>query len=100
MIAGLLALRSDGSQAARGVNFVHQVFKSADEVTGGTGQISRESVEIAFCTDEVGERISKLQLKVPDWLAIFDVIDINGDGMLTWEELGHGIRAMWDTPDK
>lgn len=96
MISGLLSVKDADSVSTRGINFLLQVFKSADK--DGSLQLNREEVTQAFYTDVVNDKLHKLGLVVPDWLNIFSAIDIDNDGELSWEELKRGMTAMWSEP--
>lgn len=99
MIAGFLSLREDDSKQKRGTNFMRQVFKLADATKNGC--LTRSDVETFFDADNVREKLERLGLEVPDWLNIFDAIDYNKDGELSWPELLRGISTLWaDCGDK
>jgi len=93
MIAGFLLVRESGGQAQRGVNFIRQCFKAADTDNGGA--LSRSEYSEAFCAPSVKEKLEKLGLQTPDWLSIFDAVDINNDGELSWDELRGALVTMW-----
>lgn len=96
VVAIFLALREDNSTQARGLNFLRLVFKEATgDLIGGV--LDRTQFKEAFCTERVEQKIEKLGLTVPDWLDIFDALDVDDDRRLSWEEILHGIRAMWTT---
>jgi len=95
MVAGFLSLRQDGSAAKRGMNFLRQVFKAADEAGNSSASLSSQEIDQAFYAEDVTSRLERLGLAVPDWLGMFDAIDVNGDGELSWEELSKAISATW-----
>jgi len=95
MLAGLLSIRMENSASARAINFMRQVFKLADVKGDNSNTMSREEVEEHFTTERVTHKLESLKLSTPDWMGIFDVLDFNGDGQLTWEELSGGLRATW-----
>jgi len=93
MIQGFLMLKEDDGPLMRGVNFMRQVFKIAD--LDEDGKLTREEVSEAFYADQVNEKLDKLDLFRPDWLDIFDAMDINQDSELSWDELQRGIINIW-----
>lgn len=93
MVAGFLSLKQDTGMVAKGLHYLRQVFKAAD--TSGDGRLSRSEMDKAFYAEAVQQKLSDLGLMVPDWLGIFDAIDFDCDGTLTWAELSHGVGQIW-----
>lgn len=93
MIAGFMSIRDKGLGESRGVNFLRQVFLEADE--DGSNSLTRAEVKRAFCTEKVSQKLKKLQLKQPDWLDIFDALDMDGNGDISWTELSQGMCQLW-----
>jgi len=97
VVACFLSLREEGGTVARGMNFLRQVFKIADDE--GSGMLSRIEVKEAFCTDDVTEKLERVGLTVPDWLEVFDAMDVDGDKELSSEDFLSGISAIWMEAD-
>jgi Ca2+-binding EF-hand superfamily protein len=93
LIAGFLSVREAGLGESRGVNFLRQVFLEADE--DGSNSLSRPEMQKAFCSERVSNKLARLQLKEPDWMAIFDALDLDHNGTISWSELSQGMRSMW-----
>jgi Ca2+-binding EF-hand superfamily protein len=93
MIAGFLAIRENGLGESRGVNFLRQVFLEAD--ADGGGSLSRQEVRNTFCTERVSHKLQRLHLREPDWMAVFDALDVDGNGTISWTELQQGVCQMW-----
>jgi len=93
MIAGFLTIRESGLGESRGVNFLRQIFKEAD--IDGDDDLTRREMKTAFCTDRVSNKLRRLKLKEPDWMGIFDALDSDGNGTLSWNELSQGVCQMW-----
>lgn len=89
-----MMLREGNNETIIGMNFLRQAFKMGD--VDGSGSLTYLELSDAFSTDAVQQKLEKLQLTVPDWEGIFDAIDADGDGELTWEEMSRGIEAIWD----
>jgi len=93
MVAGFLQLRDPNYSGSRGINFLRQVFKAAD--VDNSGDLSREEIEALFTQDAVLGKLQKLGLESPDWLEIFDIIDLNGDQVISWHEMSKGMLHIW-----
>merc|ERR1711924_232812 len=78
----------------RGLNFLRQVFVEAD--MGHSGNLSRWQYKNAFTDERVTHRLQKLGLAVPDWLTIFDALDLDGNDQLTLNELLQCARTIWE----
>jgi len=94
MIAAFLRMRDPSLGIQRGKSFLRQIFQSADK--DGTGRISRADVREAFCNNDVSTKLTKFGLTVPDWINVFDEIDYDGDGELSWWELSQGVVTIWE----
>mmetsp|Transcript_46387 Transcript_46387/g.72352 ORF Transcript_46387/g.72352 Transcript_46387/m.72352 type:complete len:501 (+) Transcript_46387:1-1503(+) len=93
MVAGFLAIRDVGLGETRGMNLLRQLFREAD--TDKSNTLSREEMQRAFCTPKVSQKLHRLQLKEPDWMDIFDALDLDGNGDISWSELSQGICHLW-----
>lgn len=93
MIAGFLKIRDHGLGESRGVNFLRVVFTEAD--ADNSGSLEREEFSRAFCTERVSQRLQKLQLKVPEWMLIFDLLDLDESASISWAELSQGVTQLW-----
>jgi len=93
MIAGLMALRDPGNNSQRAMNFLRQTFKNAD--VNHAGSLSRKEVHQHLCAPVICQRLQELGVVVPDWDKVFDAIDLDGDGRLSWDEVSQGTRACW-----
>merc|ERR1711920_611023 len=79
----------------KGLNYLRQIFIEADK--DGNGELDMQEMRMAFCTDKVAQRLHKLKLPVPDWLRIFAALDLDKNGMLSWDEISQGVRTIWDS---
>lgn len=95
MAAGFLSLKEDSGIPRQGINYLRQLFKAADVGTCD-GKLTRAEVKAVFLTQAVEDKLSSLGLVNPDWIGIFDAIDLDGDGTLTWEEMSWGVSQMWN----
>jgi Ca2+-binding EF-hand superfamily protein len=93
LIAGFLAVRKVGLGEQRGVNMLRQIFLEAD--VNGDNSLDREEMRAAFCTERVSQKLQRLQLTEPDWMAIFDALDTDGNGDISWAELSQGVCTLW-----
>merc|ERR1719436_328969 len=93
MIAGFIALRLDSGFVTRAMNYLWQLFKKAD--LNHDSELSRDEVAAGFYGDEVKEKLASLGFEMPDWLALFDAIDMDGDGSWSWDELYREMIALW-----
>jgi len=93
MIAGFLSVREKGLGESRGVNFLRQLFREAD--VNGNGSLTKQEIKRTFCTEKVSQKLHKLQLKEPDWMDIFDALDLDSNGTLSWNELSQGVCQLW-----
>lgn len=93
LVTGLLKVRETGLGESRGLNYLRSVFLEADENKNDC--LSREEVTNCLCQDHVRARFEQFKLEVPDWLGIFDALDTDGDGNLSWDELSQGVTKLW-----
>merc|ERR1711933_670238 len=93
MIAVLLRIRDPQMSSRRARTFMRQVFVEADY--DHSGALSRDEYKKAFLSERVTRRIKKLGLKVPDWLSMFDALDLDCDGELSRDELLQGASTIW-----
>lgn len=94
VISAFVRLRDPSLGGKRAMNFLRQMFIEADADNSGT--LTRSEVKATFLTDRVSNKLDKLGLKVPDWLGIFDELDFNYDGTLSWDELHQGVSTLWE----
>mmetsp|Transcript_101952 Transcript_101952/g.186148 ORF Transcript_101952/g.186148 Transcript_101952/m.186148 type:complete len:1297 (-) Transcript_101952:61-3951(-) len=97
VIEGLLRLRDPEFSAVRGLRLLEQLFEDADE--DGNGALTKSEVLNCFNAPEVVEKFKKLSLKVPAWSVLFEELDVDGSGDLSWEEIEAGMRTLWEKHD-
>ncbi|CAE8674800.1 unnamed protein product, partial [Polarella glacialis] len=93
MIAGLLDLREGRGQVIRGLSYLQQVFVLAD--CDKSGSLNREEVRRYLCRQEVVDKLTSLNLQVPNWLGLFDVFDEDSDDQLSWQEISNAMSVFW-----
>lgn len=86
-------LHLEKGRIIRAMNFLNSIFQVAD--VDGSGALSKVEVGKYLCRKEVTDKLSSLKLFVPDWLEMFDAMDVNGDGDLTWAELSTAMKSFW-----
>jgi len=93
MVAGFLSVREKGLGESRGINVLRQIFAEAD--ADSSQNLTRTELRRAFCTEKVSKKLQHLQLKEPDWIGIFDALDTDKSGEVSWAELSQGMRQFW-----
>lgn len=93
LVAGYMDLHLEKGRIIRAMNFLNSIFKVAD--VDGSGALSKEEVGKYLCRQEVTDKLASLKLFVPDWLEMFDAMDVDGDGDLTWSELSTAMQRFW-----
>lgn len=93
LVAGYMDLHLEKGRIIRAMNFLNSIFKVAD--VDGSGALSKEEVGKYLCRQEVTDKLASLKLFVPDWLEMFDAMDVDGDGDLTWAELSTAMQRFW-----
>jgi len=94
LIATILNLRQPKMLGARGLNFLREMFINADE--DKSGELSMLEVREVFLQEHVAARVRHLGLPVPDWVGLFDALDTDGSGTLSWEEFSSGVSSLWE----
>mmetsp|Transcript_38196 Transcript_38196/g.118645 ORF Transcript_38196/g.118645 Transcript_38196/m.118645 type:complete len:110 (-) Transcript_38196:269-598(-) len=93
VIKGLLHLRDCNYAAARGVRLLGEYFNAAD--IGGSGGMTMDQVLKIFGSQEVREKLEDIKLDNPDWAVLFEELDVDGSGDLSWEEISDGMTMYW-----
>lgn len=93
LVAGYMDLHLEKGRIIRAMNFLNSIFKVAD--VDGSGALSKEEVGKYLSRQEVSDKLTSLKLFVPDWLEMFDAMDVDGDGDLTWAELSTAMQRFW-----
>eukprot|EP00931_Biecheleriopsis_adriatica_P055242 TRINITY_DN32604_c0_g1_i1.p1 TRINITY_DN32604_c0_g1~~TRINITY_DN32604_c0_g1_i1.p1 ORF type:complete len:1681 (+),score=315.31 TRINITY_DN32604_c0_g1_i1:55-5097(+) len=93
LVGGLIDLANEKGNIIRGLNYLKQICVVADLDQSGT--LDREEVRKYLCRDEVTVKLTSLNLFVPDWIHVFEMLDENGDGVLTRDELENTMKRMW-----
>jgi Ca2+-binding EF-hand superfamily protein len=94
MISVFLRMRDPDLGSKRGLNFLRQIFVEAD--VDRSGSLTRDEYRTTFLNERVSKRLDKLGLKIPDWMGMFDALDINGSKDLSMSELLQGMRTFWE----
>ncbi|CAJ1439231.1 unnamed protein product, partial [Effrenium voratum] len=93
LVAGYMDLHLEKGRIIRAMNFLDSIFQVAD--VDGSGALSKAEVGKYLCRKEVTDKLHSLKLFVPDWLEMFEAMDADGDGDLTWAELSVAMRRIW-----
>jgi len=93
IIQGFVRLRDPRNGGLRGLRILKHRFNAAD--ADGSGDLSKEEVLKAFDSEEVINKLKIAELKTPDWSTLFEELDVDGSGGLTWEEIADGMKAFW-----
>jgi len=93
MVKAFKAVHKPGLGGNRGINFLRQAFVDAGLVENGS--MDKALYVKTFCNHRVSHHLEKLRLPVPDWLRMFDLLDTDGGGTLSWDELSQGVSALW-----
>lgn len=93
IIEGFVRLRDPKNGGLRGLRILKHYFNAAD--ADGSGDLSKEEVLEAFNSEEVVNKLKTTKLKTPDWSTLFEELDVDGSGGLTWEEIAAGMKAFW-----
>jgi len=93
LVAGYMDLHLEKGRIIRAMTFLNSIFQVAD--VDGSGSLSKEEVGRYLCRKEVTEKLQTLKLFVPDWLEIFEAMDSDGDGGLSWAELSTAMQCIW-----
>eukprot|EP00928_Gymnodinium_smaydae_P026272 TRINITY_DN20688_c0_g5_i2.p1 TRINITY_DN20688_c0_g5~~TRINITY_DN20688_c0_g5_i2.p1 ORF type:complete len:794 (+),score=180.94 TRINITY_DN20688_c0_g5_i2:896-3277(+) len=97
VFGAMLRIRDPRGPAVRGLSILAEAFLLAD--VQGTGFLTRREVVAVFGKERVLSRLTKLRLPVPDWAKVFDELDSDHDGGLSWAELRQGAEALWSGID-
>jgi len=93
IIEGFVQLRDPRNAGLRGVRLLEKYFEDAE--LDDDDELSKEGLLEAFGNEEVSEKLRALSMKPPDWETMFEELDIDGSGGLSWEEISDGMSAYW-----
>eukprot|EP00405_Crypthecodinium_cohnii_P008050 CAMPEP_0206420562 /NCGR_PEP_ID=MMETSP0324_2-20121206/923_1 /ASSEMBLY_ACC=CAM_ASM_000836 /TAXON_ID=2866 /ORGANISM="Crypthecodinium cohnii, Strain Seligo" /LENGTH=737 /DNA_ID=CAMNT_0053884483 /DNA_START=49 /DNA_END=2258 /DNA_ORIENTATION=- len=91
---GCMCLRDCSFAARRGLRLLQRHFVKSNR-GAAKGSLSKEQVLSDFYVPEITERLVSMHLTPPDWSMMFDELDVDGSGDLSWEEISDGMLAFW-----
>jgi len=92
-VVSFMQIRDVTKGGIRAITFLRKCFMEADEDFSGT--LSKREVSHTFSKPNVRQRLEKMRLKIPDWNLLFDQLDTDGSGDLSWEEISEGMTSFW-----
>merc|ERR1719265_1762856 len=60
-----------------------------------SGSLDRAEMKRTFSQQSCQDKMKKLQLNIPDWDSLFDQLDTDGSGDVTWNEVSQGMEIYW-----
>jgi Ca2+-binding EF-hand superfamily protein len=95
VVEGFLSLHDARYKTRNGLKLLRLLFDQADvDQTGGLGP---DQVLETFGAPEVIEKLKRFRLQVPDWEHLFEELDTDGSGDLSWDEIQDGMRGFWES---
>mmetsp|Transcript_32600 Transcript_32600/g.93887 ORF Transcript_32600/g.93887 Transcript_32600/m.93887 type:complete len:109 (+) Transcript_32600:3-329(+) len=90
---GFMCIRDSSFAARRGVKLLQRHYQKI----GGKskGNLNKEQVLATFDAPAVSEKLTSMNLTVPDWSTMFEELDLDASGDLDWEEIGDGMFTFW-----
>lgn len=88
-----LRLRDPDFVAQRGLRVLKAYFNESRAARSGA--LNKEDVIATFGVEAVAAQLAPCNLKVPDWSTMFEELDTDGSGDLTWDEISEGVLAFW-----
>jgi Ca2+-binding EF-hand superfamily protein len=93
LMQGFLQIRDASKSGNKAMNYMNNLFKEADKDCSGA--LSREEMRKAFTDERCIKKLKKLNLKLPEWSSLFDQLDADNSGDVSWEELSQGMQIFW-----
>jgi len=78
---------------SQGIKFIQSIFADGD--FDNSGMLDRAQVQAWFCNDRVVQKLQVFHMPVPDWLGIFDALDLDEDKRVLWKQLEQGVIEFW-----
>jgi len=95
IMEGLMNLLDPENASLRGVRALEERFNAAKHI--GSDGLSKEEVLTTFTKPELVAKLNRLELQEPDWAVLFEELDMDMSGDLSWDEIRDGMTAFWGT---
>jgi len=92
---GFMCLRDTGFAAKRGVKLLYRHYCASGAAS--QGELNKEDLLATFAVPAMAEQLLAIRLKIPDWGTMFEELDVDGSGDLSWEEIGDGMLTFWQS---
>eukprot|EP00931_Biecheleriopsis_adriatica_P052251 TRINITY_DN30378_c0_g1_i2.p1 TRINITY_DN30378_c0_g1~~TRINITY_DN30378_c0_g1_i2.p1 ORF type:complete len:1630 (+),score=356.30 TRINITY_DN30378_c0_g1_i2:150-5039(+) len=95
VITAFIKLRDPKKAGERGLALLRKMFEKAD--LNFDGELTKEEYLTAFTAEnqELSQKLTVRNLKVPDWENLFEHLDLDENGCLQFDELTEGLVAYW-----
>jgi Ca2+-binding EF-hand superfamily protein len=93
LMHGFLSVRDANKSGNKAMNFMSSLFREADK--NGNGMLDRTEFKSAFTDPRTITKLQRLNLRFPEWDALFVQLDEDQTGEVSWEEVSQGIQLIW-----
>eukprot|EP00812_Abedinium_dasypus_P009071 NODE_2787_length_875_cov_236.979268.p2 GENE.NODE_2787_length_875_cov_236.979268~~NODE_2787_length_875_cov_236.979268.p2 ORF type:complete len:275 (+),score=81.48 NODE_2787_length_875_cov_236.979268:31-825(+) len=94
LVSIFLTVREKGPAEMNGLSVLRRAFVEATS-DAGSDTLTRSEMQSVFCRPDFAEKLERLHLRQPAWMKIFDALDLDHNGVISWAELSKGVPHLW-----